>query len=70
MLLAIFLVWLQVKFELIKLQGGSFLISYYPVRLRLMDFFLVGGTVLFIALLASWIPSRKAAVQEFSLRSE
>ena len=28
MLLAIFLVWLQVKFELIKLQGGSFLISY------------------------------------------
>ena len=70
MLLAIFLVWLQVKFELIKLQGGSFLISYYPVKLRLMDFFLVGGTVLLIALLASWIPSRKAAVQEFSLRSE
>jgi len=25
---------------------------------------------LFIALLASWIPARKAAMQEFSLRSE
>jgi lipoprotein-releasing system permease protein len=70
MLLASFLVWLQVTFHLIPLQGGTFLINYYPVKLRLMDFLLVGATVFLIAFLASWIPSRKAASQEFSLRTE
>lgn len=70
MLLAAFFVWLQVQFHLIPLQGGTFLINYYPVKLRLMDFLLVGATVFLIAFLASWIPSRKAASQEFSLRTE
>ncbi|MBI3139659.1 MAG: ABC transporter permease [Sphingobacteriales bacterium] len=70
MLLAMLLAWLQVNYHLIPLQGGSFLIDYYPVKLRAWDFVLVGGTVFFISFLASWIPSRKAARQEFSLRSE
>ena len=70
MLLALLIAWLQIQFHLIPLAGGSFLISYFPVKLRLMDFFLVGGTVFVIALVASWLPSRKAAAQDFSLRSE
>jgi lipoprotein-releasing system permease protein len=70
MLLALLVVWIQLKFHLIPLAGGSFLISYFPVKLRLMDFLLVGGTVFIIAFIASWLPSRKAAAQEFSLRSE
>lgn len=70
MLLAWIIAWLQIKYHLIPLQGGSFLISYYPVKLRLSDFLLVGSTVFVIALIASWLPSRKAAQQEFSLRSE
>lgn len=70
MLLAAFFVWLQKTYHLIPLQGGSFLISYYPVKLALMDFLLIGATVVVIALVASWFPSRKAARQEFSLRSE
>ncbi len=70
MLLALLIAWLQIQFHLIPLQGGSFLIDYYPVKLRLMDFLLVGATVFIIAVLASWLPSRKAAAQEFSLRSE
>ncbi|MBL0130425.1 MAG: FtsX-like permease family protein [Chitinophagaceae bacterium] len=70
MLLALLLAWLQLKFHLIPLQGGSFLINYFPVKLRLFDFLLVGVTVFVIAFLASWLPSRKAAAQEFSLRSE
>lgn len=70
MLLALLLAWLQIEFHLIPLTGGSFLIDYFPVKLRLMDFLLVGATVFIIALLASWLPSRKAASQEFSLRSE
>ncbi|MGQ0737478.1 MAG: FtsX-like permease family protein [Bacteroidota bacterium] len=69
MLLALLVAWLQTEFQLIPL-GGSFLISHFPVKLRLIDFLLVGGTVFFISLLASWIPARKAAGQEFSLRSE
>ncbi|WP_276500019.1 FtsX-like permease family protein [Terrimonas pollutisoli] len=70
MLLALVIALLQIKFHLIPLQGGSFLIDYFPVKLRLMDFILVTVTVFVIALIASWLPSRKAASQEFSLRSE
>ncbi len=70
MLLALLIAWLQMRFHLIPLAGGSFLISYFPVKLRLMDFLLVGATVFVIALIASWLPSKKAAAQEFSLRSE
>lgn len=70
MLLALLVVWLQLKFHIIPLSGGSFLIDYFPVQLKLTDFLLVGITVSIIALLASWIPATKAAKQEFSLRSE
>ncbi|MBL7730724.1 MAG: ABC transporter permease [Chitinophagaceae bacterium] len=70
MLLAFIFAWLQTTFHLIPLQGGSFLISHYPVKLKLTDFLMVGATVLVIALIASWFPSRKAARQQFSLRSE
>ncbi|HQV56252.1 MAG TPA: FtsX-like permease family protein, partial [Chitinophagaceae bacterium] len=70
MLLALLIAFLQVKFHLIPLAGGSFLIDYFPVKLRLMDFLLVGATVFVIAFIASWLPSRKAAAQNFSLRSE
>ncbi|MFZ9386312.1 MAG: FtsX-like permease family protein [Chitinophagaceae bacterium] len=69
MLLALLIAWLQIRYHLVPL-GGSFLISHFPVKLRAMDFLLIGGTVFFIALVASWLPSRKAAGQEFSLRSE
>ena len=70
MLLALVIALLQINFHLISLQGGSFLIDYFPVKLRLADFLLVTVTVFVIALVASWLPSRKAASQEFSLRSE
>ncbi|MCB9055539.1 MAG: ABC transporter permease [Chitinophagales bacterium] len=70
MVLALIIVWLQLKFHLVSLEGGSFLINYYPVKLKLADFLLVGATVFFIAILASLIPSFKAASQRFSLRTE
>jgi lipoprotein-releasing system permease protein len=70
MLLALITAWLQVKYHLIPLTGGSFLIDYFPVKLRWQDFLLVGATVFVIAMIASWIPSRKAAMQDFSLKSE
>jgi lipoprotein-releasing system permease protein len=68
-LLAVIICWLQVKFKLVPLQGGSFLIDYYPVKLVASDFLLVLSTILIVALLASWFPSRKAALQAIELKS-
>jgi len=70
MLVALIIAWLQIKFKLIPLTGGSFLIDYFPVALKPTDFLLVGATVMIIALFASWLPSRKASLNEFNLRSE
>jgi lipoprotein-releasing system permease protein len=60
---------LQIKYHLIPLQGGSFLIDYYPVKLVASDFVLVFSTIGVIALLASWLPARKAASQPIALKS-
>ncbi len=68
-LLAFFIGWLQVTFKLIKLEGHTFLIDHYPVKFFASDVLLVVGTVLLIAILASWFPSRKAAMQPVELRS-
>ncbi len=70
MVLAFGIAVAQQKFNLIPLQGDSFLISYFPVKINPWDFLLVGTTVLVIALLAAYIPARKAAKQQYRLRSE
>ncbi|MBC7949441.1 MAG: ABC transporter permease [Chitinophagaceae bacterium] len=70
MLLALLIAMLQINYHIIPLEGGSFLIDYFPVKLRVMDFILVTVTVFVIALLAAWLPSRKAVSQDFSLRTE
>jgi lipoprotein-releasing system permease protein len=66
--LAIIICLFQLKFKLIKLQGGSFLIDYFPVKLIATDFLLVLSTALVISLLASWFPAYKASRQPFLLR--
>ena len=68
-LLAMLFAYLQVTFKLIPLQG-SFVIDYYPVDIFLTDILLVMLTVFVIALLASWVPSVKAARQKVSLRAQ
>lgn len=67
--LATFICWLQIQFKLIKLGGNTFIIDYYPVKMVTGDFLLVIATVALIAILAAWIPSRKASQQLFSLKS-
>ena len=67
-LLAIIICLIQLKFKLIKLQGGSFLIDYFPVKLVATDFLLVAGAAMAIAFIASWFPARKAAAQPISLK--
>lgn len=70
MLLALLIALAQMKFHLIPLQGDSFMIAYFPVKLNPWDFLLVGATVLVISLLAAFVPARKAANQQVVLRSE
>jgi lipoprotein-releasing system permease protein len=68
-LLALIICGLQIKYHLIPLQGGSFLINYYPVKLVATDFLLVLATIGVVALLASWLPARKAAAQPIELKT-
>ncbi|WP_026769227.1 FtsX-like permease family protein [Asinibacterium sp. OR53] len=67
--LAIIICWLQMKYKLIKLGGDTFIIDYYPVQMMPTDFALVACTIMIIALLAAWIPSRKAGRDQLSLKS-
>lgn len=67
--LAFIFTYLQVTFKLIPLQG-SFVIDYYPVDIYFTDILLIVATVFVIGLLASWIPSIKAAKQKVSLRAQ
>ena len=66
--MALLVCLLQIKFHLFKLQGGSFLIDYFPVKLQPSDFILVLSTITLISFLASWFPARKAASQLIELR--
>lgn len=68
-LLAFIICWAQVTFKLVELQGGSFVIDYYPVKFLARDFLLVLGTVVVVAFLASWYPAKKAAGERVELRS-
>lgn len=68
-LLAVLICWAQVKYKLVAIQGGTFLIDYYPVKLVASDFLLVIVTVMTISILASWFPSRRAAAQRIELKS-
>ena len=61
---------IQNKYHLIPLQGSSFMINYFPVKMVVSDFLLVGLTVVIIALLASFLPARKAATHQSLIREE
>ena len=67
-LVATILCLVQIKFEIIKLAGGSFLLDYFPVKLIATDFILVAATATAIAFFAAWFPARKASRQAFELR--
>ncbi|WP_152270694.1 FtsX-like permease family protein [Agriterribacter humi] len=68
-ILALVLCFLQLQFKLIPLEGTSFIIDYYPVKLVFSDFIIVAVTVFIIAITASWLPSKRAASQAFELRN-
>lgn len=59
----------QRQFHWVKLGGNSFIIDYYPVAIRWTDLGLVACIIAAIALLAGWLPARRAASIHFSLRT-
>ena len=65
---ALLICLLQIKFHIIKISGGSFLIDYFPVKLIGTDFLMVALTAISIAFLASWFPAGKAAAQKIELK--
>ena len=66
--MSIIICLIQIKFKLVKLGGGSFLVDYFPVKLIATDFVLVAATAITIAFVAAWFPARKASKQLFELR--
>ena len=58
LLTGFFLALLQQKFGLITMGEGSFVIDSYPVIILFKDMVIVQLVVVFIGLLASWLPSR------------
>jgi lipoprotein-releasing system permease protein len=69
LVIALILYYLQINYKLVPLQGQSFLIDYYPVKILLPDILLVIATVFLIGILASWFPASRAAKQPFELRN-
>lgn len=67
-LIALILYYLQINYKLVPLEGASFVIDYYPVKLVLGDFVAVITTVFVIGVLASWFPAARAAKESYQLR--
>ena len=66
--LALLICFLQIKLELIKIQGGSFLIDYFPVKVLYTDVLLIIFTIIIISIVAAWFPSNKAAGRVVGLK--
>ncbi len=56
LLLGIILCLAQQHFGIVRLSGDSLLIDFYPVRMKLSDFFVVAATVMAIGYGAAWYP--------------
>ncbi len=59
------LIFLQTQFHFIQLQGVSFVIDYYPVKAIWTDYLAVISLVVLIAIIAGWVPAKKAAGRIF-----
>ncbi len=63
LLLGLLVCIVQLKFGLIKLQGGgSFIISAYPVKLIATDFLYVFLTIALIGTVVAWLPVNRISV--------
>lgn len=58
----------QQHFHWVKLGGQSFIINYYPVAVRASDLLVVATITMAIALIAAWVPAKRANQSAYSLR--
>lgn len=61
LILGYLICYLQIEFNIYSLDPSQYKINSLPVELRIADFFTVGGAALFLSLLASYFPAKKAA---------
>ncbi|MFN8322188.1 MAG: FtsX-like permease family protein [Chitinophagales bacterium] len=64
-------VLLQMKFHFLKLSGGddsSFVINYYPVKLKLVDPIVTLLIITLVSLLASYFPAKRAAAASMGFK--
>jgi ABC-type lipoprotein release transport system permease subunit len=59
--LGLLLCWLQIRYGLLEIQGGTFIISAYPVAIKWEDVVLVMIFTMLLGLITSTLPARKAA---------
>jgi lipoprotein-releasing system permease protein len=59
--LAVGIALLQQHVGIVKIPGNTFVVSYYPVKVMLIDIIAVTGAVVLISLAASYLPAMKAA---------
>lgn len=62
---------LQMKFHFLKLSGGgesSFVINYYPVKLKLIDPLVTLAIIVSVSLLASYFPAQRASQNAMSFK--
>ena len=65
------IVGLQMKFHFLKLSGGgesSFVINYYPVKLKWIDPIVTLAIIVSVSLVASYFPARRAGQSEMSFK--
>lgn len=68
--MAALLCWIQTTYHWIPIQGGTFLIRHFPVKIIFSDWLMVAATSMLIILAAAWVPARKAAArQDLALKS-
>jgi len=58
------LIWVQNTYQIIRLAGDVYQISYLPMKLTWTDFSLIVGSTLVISVLATLPPARRAAALE------
>jgi lipoprotein-releasing system permease protein len=66
--LAMLVCFIQLTWRPIKLNGGTFLVNYFPVKIVATDILLVAITALIIAFVAAWFPAYKASRQGIELK--
>jgi lipoprotein-releasing system permease protein len=70
LIIGFLLCFAQIQFGLIKLGGeaGAFVVSHYPVKMKLFDFAAVFGIVFIIGLGAVWYPVKQISSKYLQLR--